>query len=77
MPPHLIPAMRVLRDCGCVSAPYHSRTYGALVLLGWATARPYPQHEDDPVPRRIYRLTQAGLARAATIPATPGGTKCC
>lgn len=57
-------ALRSLHDCGVVRASLFDAGYAALTVRGLATSHPFPQHEDDQVPRRDYRLTPRGAELA-------------
>jgi hypothetical protein len=60
-------ALRALRDCGVVRARLFDDRYSDLVARGIAAAIPFPQHEDDPHPRRDFHLTTRGAIVADAI----------
>jgi len=60
-------ALRALHNCTVIRARLDHPGFSALVALGYARGRPFPQHEDDPHPRRDYRLTDRGAQIARSI----------
>ena len=64
--PELI-ALRALRDCGLIRARLFDPGFAGLAARQLVDARPFPQHENDPHPRRDFRLNDRGRIVAAAI----------
>lgn len=60
-------ALRALHNCTVIRARLDHPGYAALVHLGYATGKPCSQHEDDPHPRRDFRLTERGVLTARSL----------
>lgn len=60
-------ALRALRDCGVIRARLFDPGFGGLASRHLVDARGFPQHENDPHPRRDFRLNDRGRIVAAAI----------
>jgi hypothetical protein len=60
-------ALRALRDCGVVRARLFDQGYAGLAARRLVDARPFSQHEDDPHPRRDFRLNDRGRIVADAV----------